>query len=348
MLVKDYKLVFSEEINRLAPRCDFLLNGLFRMTQPKYLNDKGSESRLLPYFNQFSPADYEWAKKEHAKWESNPSYEPSNEELEFYLRPVGRRYGEDFPHLLKNEGFESMEEFDYAELCKIATSINNYLVEVLSCQLGVFSLCNTDTNENMWTYYANDGEGLAIKFKEEHYFFKIFQPKKVNYKPEKRASLTYYKGMVRLNGLPLKKFFPNNYVNSSFVLSPLLNDEINLAGLAERILYSKAENWKVEDEVRIICPLRYCEEKKGQKTKPKIEIELPPTMHDYHNEQFEINLKKIPFDAFDSLIFGYNMKEEDIALAINKANQNPELAHLKFKQAKHDVFGNIKIYDYKK
>ena len=61
-----------------------------------------------------------------------------NEELEFYLRPVGRRYGEDFPHLLKNEGFESMEEFDYAELCKIATSINNYLVEALSCQLGVF------------------------------------------------------------------------------------------------------------------------------------------------------------------------------------------------------------------
>ncbi|MEM5590003.1 hypothetical protein AAHB58_21505 [Enterobacter hormaechei] len=42
------------------------------------------------------------------------------------------------------------------------------------------------------------------------------------------------------------------------------------------------------------------------------------------------------------------MKEEDIVLAINKANQNPELAHLKFKQAKHDAFGNIKIYDYKK
>lgn len=348
MLVKYYKLVFSQESNRFIPRCDFLLNGLFRMTQPKFLNDKGSESRLLPYFNQFSPADYEWAKKEYAKWGSNSSYEPSNEELEFYLKPIGKRYGEDFPHLLKNEGFESMEEFDYTELSKIATSINNYLVEALSCHLGVFSLCNSDTNENMWTYYANDGEGLAIKFKEEHYFFKTLQPKKVSYKPEKRASLTYYKGMVRLNGFPLKKFLTNNYVNSSLALSSLFNNEINLADLTERILYSKAEHWDVEDEVRIICPLSYCEEKTGQQIKPKIEIELPTSMQDYHKEQFEINLKKIPFDAFDSLIFGYNMKEEDIELTINKANENPALAHLKFQQAKHDAFGNIKIYDYKK
>ena len=63
MLVKYYGLAFDKEKNTWLPRSNFILNGLFRMTQPKYLNDKGSEARLWPYFNKFSPADYAWAKK---------------------------------------------------------------------------------------------------------------------------------------------------------------------------------------------------------------------------------------------------------------------------------------------
>lgn len=238
-----------------------------------------------------------------------------------------------------------MDEFDYTELNKIATSINDYLVEALSCQLGVFSLCNSDTNENMWTYYASDGEGLAIKFREDHYFFKTLQPKKVNYSPEKRASLTYFKGMLRLNGFPLKKFHANNFTNSSQALNSLYNNEINLPELTDRILYSKAENWAVEDEIRIICPLSYCEEKSGEQIEPKIEILRAPGTEDFHEKNFEFNLKKIPFDAFDSLILGYNMKKEDIELVINKVKENPELAHLKIQQARHDIFGKIKIHN---
>ncbi|UCX04523.1 transposase domain-containing protein [Shewanella glacialimarina] len=58
MLVKYYGLVFDNRTNSWLPRVEFISNGLFRMTQPKYLNDKGSEARLWPYFNEFSPADY--------------------------------------------------------------------------------------------------------------------------------------------------------------------------------------------------------------------------------------------------------------------------------------------------
>lgn len=105
MLVKYYGLIFDKEANDWSPRAEFISNGLFRMTQPKYLNDKGSEARLWPYFNNFSPADYAWAKREHDKIQLDPSHIPSNEELEsFFLKPRGLRYGDQFPHMLHQEG----------------------------------------------------------------------------------------------------------------------------------------------------------------------------------------------------------------------------------------------------
>ncbi|MFO4141859.1 DUF2971 domain-containing protein [Enterobacter kobei] len=345
MLVKYYGLTKNSEFESLLPRYNFLSNGLFRMTQPKFLNDMGSESRLLPYFNKFSPADYEWAKREFSKNQRIASYTPSKEELEVFLKPIGIRYGDSFPHMLHQEGFKTMEAFDQEQLNKIAALINDYLVETISCKLGVFSLCNSDTNENMWTYYANSGEGLALKFKQDHYFFKIYPPKEVNYNSEKRASLTYFKGMIRLNGYPLNNFKTNNFTSPIEVINSLQNNNIDIVDFAEKLLYSKAENWASENESRIICPLSQCEKNSGKTIKPNIKIETPPDMQDYHNEYPEINLKKIPYDAFDSLIFGYNTKQEHISHIITEAKKNKELSHLKFQIAKHDVFGKIQIHD---
>ncbi|EAA5759863.1 DUF2971 domain-containing protein [Salmonella enterica] len=346
MLVKYYGLTTNSESESLLPRYNFLSNGLFRMTQPKFLNDMGSESRLLPYFNEFSPADYEWAKRELSKRQIKTSpYTPSKEELEIFLKPIGIRYGDTFPHMLHHEGFKTMEDFDQEQLNKIAKLINDYLVETISCKLGVFSLCKSDTNENMWTYYAHNGAGLALRFKSEHYFFKVYPPKEVSYTPERRASLTYFKGMIRLNGYPLNNFKTNNFTSPLEVINSLQNNSIDIADFAEKILYSKAENWAIEDESRIICPLSHCEQTSGETVTPNIEIETPPDMLDYHNEYSEVNLKKIPFDAFDSLIFGYNTKQEHISHIIAEANKNKELSHLKFQIAKHDIFGKIQIHD---
>ena len=49
MLVKYLGTILNPEGHTYA-RSDFLENGLFRITQPKYLNDKGSEARFYPYF----------------------------------------------------------------------------------------------------------------------------------------------------------------------------------------------------------------------------------------------------------------------------------------------------------
>ncbi len=346
MLVKYYGLVFDSDDQSWSPRADFISNGLFRITQPKYLNDKGSESRLWPYFNEFSPADYAWARKEHYKLQAVPSYVPSNEELEnFFLKPCGIRYGEQIPHMLRQEGFQSMEEYDKEQLVIAAERINSFIVEALSCQLGVLSLAKSDTNELMWTHYASEGKGLAVTFDEEHPFFSQFPPKEVSYTADKRASLTYYKGSIRINGAPIKNFQVSSFQNSFGVLQSPLNNGIDVAEFSERLLYSKAEQWSPEDEVRIVCPLILSDKKIGPQIQPDFGVQLPDELSTLFPTYAEINLKQIPFDAFESIVFGYSMSEVDKLKIIELVGKNENLSHLKLRVAKHNIFGKLEAVD---
>lgn len=346
MLVKYYGLVFNKEINSWSPRSEFISNGLFRMTQPKYLNDKGSEARIWPYFNNFSPADYAWAKREHEKIQLNSSYAPSNEELEnFFLKPLGSRYGDHFPHMLHQEGFKSMDEYDLIQLTKVAEKVNKFLVEALSCQLGVLSLSKSDTNELMWTHYASEGQGLAVTFNRDHPFFNQLAPKDVSYTAEKRASLTYYKGMMRMNGVPLKKFHTHDFSNPLNVFQSLSDSGIDMVDFSDRLLYSKAQKWSSENEVRIVCPLVFCEVQKGALTQPEFELELTTAQTLLFKAYNEINLKKIPFDAFESIVFGYSMSESDMTNIIGLVRRNDALSHLKLRVAKHNIYGDIEVSD---
>ncbi len=346
MLVKYYGLIFDNITNSWSPRVDFISNGLFRITQPKYLNDKGSEARLWPYFNEFSPADYAWAKKEHSKMQTDPSYVPSNEELEsFFLKPCGSRYGEHFPHMLDQEGFNSMEDYDRGQIAQAAERVNSFLVEALSCQLGILSLSKSDTNELMWTHYASEGKGLAVTFNENHAFFKQLPPKDVSYTPDKRASLTYYKGMMRINGVPLKKFYVADLSNPLGVMQSLSGNDIDVAEFSERLLYSKAKQWSSEDETRIVCPLILCEEKVGPLVQPDFGIELPNELSPMFKSYAEVNLKRIPFEAFESIVFGYSMSDFDKTTITELVRKNKNLSHLKLRIAKHNIYGNIEISD---
>lgn len=72
-----------------------------------------------------------------------------------------------------------MDEYDQLQLTKIAEGINNFLVEALSCHLGILSLSKSDTNEIMWTHYASEGKGLAVTFNKNHPFFNQF-PRKMS------------------------------------------------------------------------------------------------------------------------------------------------------------------------
>ncbi|CED57335.1 putative uncharacterized protein [Aliivibrio wodanis] len=317
------------------------------MTQPKYLNDKGSEARLSPYFNEFSPADYAWARKEHLKIQMDLSYTPSDEELEnFFLKPSGVRYGDLFPHMLRQEGFQSMEEYDKENLVKAAQQLNTFLVEALSCQLGVLSLSKSATNELMWTHYASEGQGLAVTFDEQHSFFKQLPPKDVSYTSEKRASLTYYKGTMRINGAPIENFQPDSFKNSIGMMQSLLSKGVDIHEFSERLLYSKDKLWAYEEEARIVLPLMHCDEEIGTKIKPEFGLQFPEQVSHFFHEYSEINLKRIPFDGFKSIIFGYSMVKEHKLLIAKLVSENRDLSHLKLKEARHDIFGKLEIVDF--
>ena len=342
MFIKYYGLHFNSDIQSTLPRCEFLSNGLFRITQPKYLNDKGSESRFYPYFNEFSPADLAWAKKRYDEIQSNPNCIPSeNELIRLFLMPMGERIGDAFPHMFIGEGdFVSMDEYDKSTFLRVVEELNEFIVEALSSTLGVLSLSKTDTNEHMWNTYASEGKGLAITFNENHIFFKENSIKDVSYLPEKRAAFTYFKGFLRLNGEPLKNFKSSNLSNLHSIFSELKNKNIDIMELTERLMYSKAPHWFYEEEARIVLPLTSCEKTKGKTIYPKFNDKFSrfPFSKDGYPE---VCLKKIPFDVFDSIVFGYAMSNEDKESILNIIKGNSQLSHLKIKQAKHDIYGKI-------
>ena len=350
MLVK-YLGTTIDETNEHVPRSEFLENGLFRMTQPKFLNDKGSEAKFYPYFDKFSPADMAYARRCFFKFNTdiNPE-EPSEEELiNFFLKPAGRRYTlEEFPALLYFTDYDSIEAYNTAQkehLEKAVEGFNSFILEALSCHIGVFSLSKSANNELMWTHYTNEGKGLAVTFKEEHPFFEEFGLQEVSYKEEDRAFITSYKGTTRINGEYAKSFELEEDMNLLNIHKIIYQDKNKYKELVDRLLYSKSQKWSYEEEKRILCPLIYCEKKSKKIIEPSFDLKLPDKLLINLHSYPEVCLKEIPFDAFDSIIFGYSVNEIQRQEIIEKAQHNPLLEHLKFSQAKFDIFGDINIVD---
>lgn len=347
MLVKYYGVI-PDAKQVLHPRSELLTNGMFRITQPKFLNDKGSEAKLFPYFNEFSPADIAWARKRYDLMQKDRSYEPSKDELEnLFLKPMGIRYGEAFPHMVKQQTkFNTLDDYDKDQFIKSVEKMNSYIIEALSCNIGILSLSKTDNNENMWTHYASEGKGIAITFKKEHLFFLQNPALDVSYTPEKRATLTYYKGSIRINGEPLKNFLSDSCEEYSLNILDLMMKGVDIQNLSERLLFSKAENWVIENEARIIFELKHSDLTKGKLITPNIEDSIKELNPKIFNDYPEICLKKIPFSALDSLVFGYSIDPIAQENILRQVNSNPELSHLRIKKAKHNIYGKIDIVDF--
>ncbi|MFT6469450.1 MAG: hypothetical protein ACJARQ_002633 [Oleispira sp.] len=343
--MKYYGLEDVQENNK-EPRSSFLTDGLFRITQPIFLNDKGSEAKLYPYFNKFSPADYAWARKKSDSVTSINSPPLSDEDLEkLFLKPFGKRYGEVFPHLIALEGeYKTIQEYDEAEFKKIAHDFNKNIMQLLSCRIGIFSLAKSDVNELMWTHYASEGKGIAVTFKKNHLFFLLNQPRDVSYLPEDRATLTYYKGSVRINGEPTNNLIidPNNGLEN--ILRELQDKGVDYQDLVNRLLYSKKEKWFYENETRIVFDLALSE-KHGEIFVPDVDETIRNFLPNHFKSEKEICLNKIPFSAFDSLVFGYDIDENHKQKIIDKVRRNSELEHLRLKQTFYNIYGDLEVED---
>lgn len=328
LLVKYFGLV-NEESNYTEPRSSFLSDGLFRFTQPKFLNDKMSEAKLFPYFNEFSPADLDWAKERFQKdgGDINDSLDLALLKKFYLERPLDDRYGDAFPHLVESQfGYSSMKEFDKEQVNKKVQEINNQIIEKISAACGVFSLCKSVTSTHMWNHYASEGQGVALIFDETHEFFMRNIVEDVTYEISKRASVTYYRGSWRINGMPVKDW------NS-------INKPEHLNDLMYKLLFSKSPDWEQEEESRIVCSLVDCDEAKGKFF--EFYDSSVDKLHKYH----ECYLKKIPFSAFNTLVLGYGVAPEHKKSIIDRIKANTELAHLKLKSAEYDIFGELELID---
>lgn len=323
---------YSKKYN-LSLRHQFLLNGMFRATQPCNLNDPLGEGKFNVFLNEYSEADIEWALNKHKKSSLNDGGILTREELiNFYLRPTGIRYTlEDFPGLKDFEGFQDFEttaEYDQHICESKVIEVNDEMVNKLSGYLGILSLSKTFDNESMWLKYANHGTGLAIVFNQQHPFFQTYLPKEVMYGDAKRASLTYIEGTWRLNGALIKEAYnklnPNNLIK-------YLSNELNQTHLIDRLLFTKDTRWEDEQEMRIIFNLNDCEEVIGKKVEDKL------SQFFRVKDPEGIYLKKIPFDAFNTLILGYRISDANKQALMKLVSEQLHLSHLKIKQVKHHV-----------
>ncbi|GAD79350.1 DUF2971 domain-containing protein [Vibrio ezurae] len=345
MLVKYLGLVWDDKLKQNVPRTTFLNDGLFRFTQPKFLNDKGSEARFDAYYDEYSAVDIEWAKTQYLKQSIDFECTMAIDKLiAIFLEPTGCRFGDCMPWLVKETGFETMAEYDYNTFEKGVLAMNHAVIELLSAHVGVFSLCKSDSSVYMWTHYASEGKGIAVVFKEDHSFFKDYPAKGVSYNREDRATISYQKGLFRINGHPAENF--KVVKSDTGKLSIKLPRNIDWEELTNRLIYSKDANpWLVEEEMRIVLPLDCCDVGNGKILTPELDESLVYIPNLTDKKYSEVCLKKIPLDAVESIIVGFDTDPTYKQVIIDKLASTAELSHINIKQVQYNVFNKLEVVD---
>lgn len=325
--------------NAVGPRASCLRDGLFRITQPALLNDKTSEFRAAVYFNRFAPADYEWAYEQERKIQANLSYEPSKEELEqLFLQPVGIRYGEDMPNLwIGNEKFRSIEDFDRDQVQEIASRINSTVLGIFSALFGVLSLCEEPDNKLMWTHYGAEGRGIVVGFDEAHECFSGAGLRRVSYDVADRASITYFKGIVRLNG---RWMLPERDVSRWL---SLMQDKREVRAMMDRFAYVKEPIWAYEQEQRLLIPLsqRDSEVNPSECFRSALDPDVAAFLEPILPLQPKVCLKKIPFSAFKEVLLGYDVSAVSEQRIKEVLAHNRDLRQVVLKRVRVNVFGDL-------
>jgi hypothetical protein len=323
MLVKYFGKVFNIDENKYEcsykVRTEFLQNGLFRFTQPNKLNDKGSEFKLYPYFNEISPSDREHAINDYNK--HNNQINPPALSEEDILCKLGIHNDTNTYNPSEWSGFnkQASEQYYRETWIKNIEQFNKDIIESMSKTLGVFSLSTDPLNEHMWVMYATEGTGIAVEFDESHSFFEKNIPQTVSYLKSDRATYTHYNGIELINGIKRKNF------NIEKLSSP------EMKNLFKRLALSKNESWSQEKEKRIIIDLN--------------KVSNADINDQHHSKHPNISLHAIPFEAFKSIIFGYACNKDFIDNVTDIIRNNKLLSHIHIKHVKHDHFGKLIFKD---
>ena len=287
-------------------RISFLSDGLFRFTQPRFLNDP-KEGKPKIFVHEYSPKDIELAKRKLEDSNFIPFGGEINDEdvMTFGLNPFpARRMGDAFPHLLRQDGFSSMKEYDEAQLLSTYQKFDNQL----NSEIGVISLTTDNKNQVMWSSYSNEYNGIVIGFSDEIKNSTKYISQCVEYDPDKiKFQISLNKGIVRFNGLNINKAQDNRFEVTNDIL--------------KSFLFHKEEKWEYEEEFRMVSWLRDANKNFG-----------------------EVYLEKISFDLFQAVYIGNKVSKEERNKIFASLKNNDHLTHIKvYLQAFNKLTGDIEF-----
>ena len=287
-------------------RISFLQDGLFRFTQPNQLKDP-KEGRPKVFINEYSPKDIAFARCEllSNRYPSVDGHISDQDVIAFGLDLLpAKRWGDVFPHLVKQEGHKSMEEYDRSHLLKV---YNNFQ-DQLNKEVGVFSLTKDNKNLVMWASYANKYNGIVIEFDERIIDLDDYICSEVIYDPEAKAcEISLNKGIIRFNGL--------NVEHSSSV-------DFNITdSLIKSFLFHKEKIWNYEAEFRLISKLLNADKIYG-----------------------DVYLNQIPFEIYRAVYIGSDVTSEDKESILSEIKSNKKLTHINvYEQYFNKISGDIEF-----
>lgn len=292
-------------------------DGLLKVTQPTYLNDVLSESKILGYFNEYSPSDIEVARRAMVNANTCADYSPSKEEVEQSLTPVFERYcSSRFPGLASVTDGKDNETLDREEFEKDVMNVNQALLSTISERFGVFSLAQTPVDELMWSHYADNGKGLCIAFDEKDPYFNHYLVEKVSYHDSDRLHYSNVQGTRRIQGL---------IINERFSISELMKhlvQDFGIKKIYKSMICAKSYRWNRENELRVVYPLDQC----------KLICEAT-----------NLYCTQIPFSAFKAVFIGYNMSPADERKVRDKIKNNNSLSHVRVYKVRPSPYDKLEI-----
>lgn len=280
-----------ELLSKYVPTDQFLDNGLFRFTQPASLNDP-DEARPTVLFNGYAPEDLEAA----AVITSRNGFKkpPDTEYLkDIYLAPYpsGRFDENSFPGLwpaneprLRETPFASHAEFDRA----VAERAVELCLKHANRSLLIFSLTSATASDHMWANYANNHQGVEVRFRRNHPFF-ADRLHKIIYSDEP-VRVSSNDGWVRLYG---------KTVSTEDILDGKLQD------FPIELVLRKRCGWQREHEVRLLCHPDEATVVLGQDSIGN-----------------DVYLFEVPPAAIETIVLGYRASNDFVQTVLNKVQTN--------------------------
>lgn len=288
--------------------------GLVKVTQPNKLNDILSETKVVGYFNEYSPSDIQLTRQHLIDTNCLNNYEPSIEEIERHLRPFLRRScASEFKGLQSETDGKDNQTLDREEFERDIITLNDELVRRISDTHGVLSLAQDPFDELMWCHYASNGSGICISFNTKDDYFRQHQHHGVSYKVEDRAHYSNVEGRRRIFGM---------LVDHEFGLESLiehLSHSIGFKKFVQSLIFAKSEKWSNEDERRIVYLLSDC----------------------ILDKETGIYCAKFPFTAFKAIYLGYNINQSVEDKLIKIVKENKKLSNIKLYRVKPSPYSKL-------